>query len=104
MQFGVIFLHSSIHPEPFRAGRASKLVEQSGFKFSALFATFASEATGTVHSQYDFDGSVASFQETTGQTSKMFDIALRNPVSLDRLLEGLQAISECQWATNRKRK
>jgi len=99
MQFGVIFLHSSIHPEHFHAGRASQLVEQSGFKFSALFATFASEAT---HSEYGFDGSVASFQETTGHTSKMFDIALRNPVSLDRLLEGLQAISE--WATNRKRK
>ena len=95
MQFGIIFLRSSVN-----AGRALELVKQSRLKSNALFATFASEATGTV--EYGFDGSVASFQETSGQASKMFDIALLNPVRLDLLLEELQTISE--GAINRKGK
>ena len=103
MQFGIIFLHCLIHPspsEPSHAGHALKLVKQSRLKSNALFATFASEATGTV--KYGFDGSVASFQETSGQALKMFDIALRNPVRLDPLLEELQTISEV--ATNKNGK
>jgi hypothetical protein len=99
MQFGIIFLHSSIHPSPSQ-GRALELVKQSRLKSNALFATFASEATGTA--KYGFDGSVASFQESSGQALKMFNNALRNPVRLDLLLEELQTISE--GATNRKGK
>ena len=101
MQFGVIFLHGSVlHPSSSQAGRALELVKQSGLKSKTLFATFASEATGTIG--YDFDGSVASFQETSEQASKMFDIALRNPVTLDLLLAELQTISE--GVINRKGK
>ena len=96
MKFGIIFLHSSLHPPaPFE-----ELIEQSRLKSSALLATFAREATGAV--EYGFDGSVASFQETSEQVLEMFDIALRNPVSLDLLLEKLRTISE--GVTNKKGK
>ena len=94
-QFGIIFLRSSLHPVPSHAGRALEAVKQSRLKSNILFVTFASKATGTV--EYDFDRSVASFQETGGQALKMFDIALRNPVGLDLLLEELQNI---EGATN----
>lgn len=99
---GIIYLGSRPHPssfEHFHAWRASELVKQSGLKSIILFATFAGEATGTV--KYGFDDSVASFQETGGQALKMFDIALRNPVGLDLLLEELQNI---EGATNGKGK
>ena len=96
MQFGTIHLRNPSLSEPSHAGRALELVKQSGLKSHALFATSASEATGAV--EYGFDGSVASFQETREQALKMFDIALRNPISLD-LLEKLQTMSE--GATNR---
>ena len=100
MQFGIIYLRNSSLSESSHAGRALELVKQSGLKSNAVFATFASEATGAV--EYGFDGSVASFQETRGQALKMFDIALRNPISFDLLLEELQTMSE--GATNRKGK
>ena len=77
----------------------SKLLKQSRLKSNALFATFASEATGTVKD--GFDDSLV-FQETSGQALKMFDIVLRNPVSRDLLLEELQTISE--GGTNKKGK
>ena len=47
---------------------------------------------GTV--KYGFDSSVASFQETSGHAQEMFDIALREPVGLGRLLKELQIISK----------
>ena len=103
MQFGVIFLRSSVHPPPSEhshTGRALELVKQSGLSSNALFATFVNKATGTI--EYGFDGSVASFQETTEQALKMFDIALSKPVKLDLLLKELQTILE--GATNRKGK
>jgi hypothetical protein len=96
MQFGVIFLRSSVHlspSEPSHTGRALELVKQSRLESNTLFATFASEATDTAG--YGFDGSVVSFQETSPrQALEMFDIALGNPVRLDLLLEELQTISE----------
>ena len=97
MQFGIVFLRSS---SPSHAGHMLELVKhwQSGLKSNTLFATFASETTGTA--KYGFDGSVASFQETRGQASNMFDIALRKPVGLDLLLKQLQIILE--GATNKK--
>lgn len=82
------------------AGPALELVKQSGLKSNAILATSASEATGAV--EYGFDGSVASFQETTEQALEMFNIALHNPVSLNLLLDELQNISE--GVTNRKGK
>ena len=103
MQFGIIFLRSSVHPSPSEhsyAGRALEFVKKSRLKSNILFATFASEATGTI--EYGFEGSVVSFQETCEQALKMFDIALGNPVRLDLLLEELQTISE--GVTNRKGK
>ena len=94
MQFGIIYLRTSrAHPssfEDFLAGRALELVKQSRLNSKTLFATFASEATGTAES--GFDDSVAPLQETSGQA--LFDIALGNFVRLDLLLEGLQAILE----------
>ena len=66
--------------------------DDTTFSCSSLYATFASDATGTV--KYGFDSSVASFQETSGQSLKMFDIALGEPVRLDLLLEELQTFSE----------
>ena len=94
MQFGIIYLRTSrAHPssfEHFLAGRALELVKQSRLNSHTLFATFASEATGTAMSS--FGDSVAPLQETRGQA--LFDIALRNFLRLDLLLEGLQAISE----------
>ena len=98
MQFGIIFLRSSVHTSPFEHFQALELVEQSGLKSKTLFATFASKSKVTV--KYGFDAPVASFQKTRGQALKMFDIALRNPVTLDLLLEELQTISE--GAPNRK--
>ena len=92
MQFGIIFL-----PSPSHAGSVSELIKQSKLKSNALFATFASEATGTVKD--GFDDSLV-FQETSGQALKMFDIVLRNPVNRDLLLTELQTISE--GGTNRK--
>ena len=71
-----------------------ELVQHSELKSNTLFATFASGATATV--EYGFNGSVASFQDTKEQASKMLDIALRNPVGLDALLEELQTISEAR--------
>ena len=100
MQFGIIYLRDPSPFEPSHAGHALKLVDQSKLKSNALFATFASEPTDTI--EYDFDGSVASFQETSGQALKMFDIVLRNPIRLDFLLEELQIISG--GATSRKGK
>ena len=95
MKFGIVFLGSSVHPsssEHSHAGRALELVKQSGLKSNTLFATFASEPTGTI--EYGFDGSVVSFQDTQEQALKMFNIALCNPVRLDLLLEEpLQIIS-----------
>ena len=61
-----------------------ELVKQSGLKYNTLFATFASEAAGTV--EYGFDGSA---QETSGQALEMSDTALSNPVGLDLLLKEL---------------
>ena len=93
MEFGIIFLHSSVDPSPFsHAGHALRLLKKSKLESNILFATFASEATGTV--KYGFDSSVASFQETSGQALKMFDIALGKPVRLGFLLEELQTIPE----------
>ena len=93
MQFGIIFLQSPVHSSPFpQSGRAVKLLKKSRLRSNILFATFASEATSTV--EYDFDGDVASFQETNEQALEMFDIALRNALSLDLLLEKLPSISE----------
>ena len=86
--------------EPSHAGRALELVKQSGLESNALFATFASEPIGTI--EYGFDGSVVSFQDTQEQALKMFNIALRKPISLDLLLAELQTISK--GATNRKGK
>ena len=103
MKFGIIVLRSSVHPspsEPSHAGRTFELVKQSRLKSNALFATFASEATGTI--RYDLDGSVASFQKTSEQALELFDCALDKPVSLESLLEELQAISD--GGTNRKGK
>ena len=95
IKFGIIYLGSRPHPssfEHFHAWRASELVKQSGLKSNILFATFAGEATGTV--KYGFDGSVASFQETSRHAQEMFDIALRRPVRLGLLLKEVQTISE----------
>ena len=104
MQFGIIYLRTSrAHPSSFEhslAGRALELVKQSKLNSNTLFATFASGETGTL--EYGFDGSVASFQETSEQALKMFDIALCNRVRLDILLEEQQTISE--GATNGERK
>ena len=69
-----------------------ELVKQSRLKSNILFATFTSEAPGIV--EYDFDGNVASLQETSGHTREMFDIALRKPVKFGFLLEELQTISK----------
>ena len=104
-QFGVIFLRSSVHPSPSEhshVGRALELVKQSGLNSNTLFATFVNEALATGTIEYGFDGSVASFQETTEQAFKMFNIALSKPIKLDLLLKELQTISE--GATNRKGK
>ena len=92
MQFGIIYLRSGVHPLSFEQFHALELVKQSRLKSNTLYATFASDATGTV--KYGFDSSVASFQETSGQALKMFDIALGEPVRLDLLLEELQTFSE----------
>ena len=92
MQFGIIFLPSPSEP----SHAVLELVKQSRLKSNALFATFASEATATAEN----DGLV--FQETSAQALQMFDIVIRNPVSLDLLLKELQTISE--GATNRKEK
>ena len=95
MKFGIIYLCTSVDQSPSESshtGRALKLVEQSRLKSNILFATFTSEVPGTV--EYGFDGSVASFQETSEQAFKMLDIALENPVRLHLLLEELQTISE----------
>ena len=95
MQFGIIYLRSSVDPSPSEsshAGRMLKLVKQSRLQSNILFATFASKAMGTV--KYDFDSSVASFQETSGHARDMFDIALRKPVKFGFLLEELQTISK----------
>ena len=92
MQFGIIYLRSGVHPLSFEQFHALELVKQSRLKSNTLYATFASDATGTV--KYGFDSSVASFQETSGQSLKMFDIALGEPVRLDLLLEELQTFSE----------
>ena len=91
MQFGIIYLRSGVHPLSFEQFHALELVKQSRLKSNTLYATFASDATGTV--KYGFDSSVACFQET-GHAREMFDTALGKPVRLDPLLEGLQAISE----------
>lgn len=101
MIFGIIYLRSRVHPPSSElGGRALELVKQSGLQSNILFASFASEATGTV--KYGFDGSVASPQETSEQALEMFDIALGKPVKLDLLLEELRTISEV--ATNGKGK
>ena len=93
MEFGIIYLRSGVHPLSFEQFHALELVKQSRLKSNTVYATFASDATGTV--KYGFDSSVsASFQETTGQALKMFDIALGKPVGLDFLLEELRTISE----------
>ena len=86
MQFGIIFL-----PSPSHAGSVSELIKQSKLKSNALFATFASEATGTVKDGFD---DTLVFQESSGQALKMLDIVLRNPVSRDLLLKELQTILE----------
>ena len=99
MQFGIIFLHDSVHPSLSEPPHGA-CVKQFGLKSNTLFATFAGEALGAV--EYDFNGSVASFQETKEQALKMFDIALSKPVGLDKLLEEQQTISE--GATNREQK
>ena len=95
MQFGIIYLCSSVDPLPSEsshAGRVLKLVKQSKLQSNILFATFASEAMGTV--QYGFNSSVASFQGTRGHALEMFNIALRKPVGLGLLLEELRIISK----------
>ena len=95
MQFGIIYLRTSVDPSPSassHAGRILKLVKQSRLQSNILFATFASEAMGTV--KYGFDSTVASFQETSGHAREMFDIALRKPVEVGFLLEELQTISK----------
>ena len=94
MQFGIIYLCTSIHPssESSHAGRTLKLVKQSRLKSNILFATFTSKAPGIV--EYGFDGNVASFQETSGHAREMCDIALRKPVKLGFLLKELQTISK----------
>ena len=92
MEFGIIYLCSSVHLSPSEssyAGRALKLLKESELKSNILFATFASEATSTV--KYGFDGSVAS---ESGHAQEMFDIALGKPVRLSLLLKELQIISE----------
>ena len=89
MLFGIIYLHNPSPSKPSRPGRALKLLERSGLKDNALFATFASEATGTV--QYGFN---SSFQKTGEQALEMFDTALGKPVELDLLLKELQTISK----------
>ena len=92
MQFGIIYLRSGFHPSSFEQFHALELVKQSGLKSNTLYASFVSDATGTV--KYGFDSSVASFQETSGHAREMFDTALGKPVRLHLLLEKLQTISE----------
>ena len=95
MQFGIIYLCSSVNPSPSEsshAGRALKSIKQSELHSNILFGTFASQATGTA--KYGFDSSVASFQETSRHAQEMFDIALRKPVEVGLLLKELQIISE----------
>ena len=93
MEFGIIFLRSPVHPSPFsHAGHALRLLKKSKLESNVLFATFASEAPGTV--EYGFDGSVASFQETSEQALQMFDTSLSKPVRLGLLLEEVQTISK----------
>ena len=92
MQFGIIYLRSGVHPLSFEQFHALELVKQSGLESNTLYASFVSDATGTV--KYGFDSSAASSQGTSGHAPEMFDAALGNPIRLDLLLEKLQTISE----------